>query len=159
MTDDINTALDSIEAALQKVTRLPCKPPPDPVEHSWEAYSSHFARTVAQMQGIARDALSLIPALPEQLTPGEDVKNIWSYCPECGSKEYSVITYQEDESEERGCHDCDQIWFSDIDYTDVVRSYLENRKALQKLQAVDVERDMKNCEALSKIRTIRRPPT
>lgn len=46
----------------------------------------------------------------------------WKYCPECGCEE---IHHQE------GCHkqcsNCYQEWFSDMDYTDVVRQHLAGK--------------------------------
>ena len=130
--NDTKTALDSIEASLELFRKY--------FKEIDKAVTPQIGYDIVPFKALdlkSEKALALISALREQLTPAEDVKNIWLYCPECGSKEYSAITYKEDGSEERGCHDCDQIWFSDIDYTGVVRTYLKNRKALQKPQAVD----------------------
>ena len=46
----------------------------------------------------------------------------WSYCPECGS-EY----VRHHEGEHKQCANCHQEWFSDIDYTDVVRKHLSSK--------------------------------
>ena len=44
---------------------------------------------------------------------------LWEYCPECGSDR----TKYEDGTK-KFCRDCNQEWYSDIDYTDVVRQNL-----------------------------------
>lgn len=46
----------------------------------------------------------------------------WSYCPECGSEHV-----QHHEGEYKQCADCYQEWFSDIDYTNVVRKHLAGK--------------------------------
>ncbi|QHJ83076.1 MAG: hypothetical protein [Caudoviricetes sp.] len=55
---------------------------------------------------------------------GEQVA--WKYCPECGSEE---IYHQE--GEHKQCAECHQEWFSDVDYTGVVRGHLKKLKAAQ----------------------------
>lgn len=57
----------------------------------------------------------------------------WAYCPECGSEE----THHE-EGEHKQCADCHQEWFSDIDYTDVVRGHLKKLKVDQPAPVVVV---------------------
>lgn len=50
----------------------------------------------------------------------------WSYCPECGCEEL-----HHEEGEHKQCASCHQEWFSDIDYSDVVRGNLAKLKAEQ----------------------------
>lgn len=56
--------------------------------------------------------------------PAQDEREPWTYCPECGSDE---VRHQE--GEHKQCARCHQEWFSDIDYTDVVRGHLATRPA------------------------------
>lgn len=50
----------------------------------------------------------------------------WSYCPECGCEEL-----HHEVGEHKQCANCHQEWFSDIDYSDVVRGNLQKLKAEQ----------------------------
>ena len=50
----------------------------------------------------------------------------WSYCPECGCEEL-----HHEEGEHKQCANCHQEWFSDIDYSEVVRGNLARLKADQ----------------------------
>ena len=50
----------------------------------------------------------------------QDIKTEWEYCPECGSEDH-----MEGYNQENGCIDCHQSWFSNHDYTDVVRGHLK----------------------------------
>ena len=99
--DDIKTALDSIEAALQ------------------EAYDGNVSPGVDD--STLREALALIPALREQLTPGEDVQGALmemiaeSHLDNLSDDDYKVYLIP---------------WFH--------KHYKTILKALQKTQAVDV---------------------
>lgn len=68
---------------------------------------------------------------PAAQPQGEPVA--WSYCPECGSEE---ILHQE--GDHKQCAECHQEWFSDIDYTDVVRGHLKKLKVEQPAPAAVV---------------------
>lgn len=57
------------------------------------------------------------PVVERQPTP-------WSYCPECGSQKL-----HHEEGEHKQCANCHQEWFSDIDYSEVVRGNLEKLKS------------------------------
>lgn len=59
---------------------------------------------------------------PSDETPQPASKE-WIYCPECGSTE---IHYEE--GRHKQCAECHQEWFSDLDYTDVVRANLSDMK-------------------------------
>lgn len=48
----------------------------------------------------------------------------WSYCPECGCEDL-----HHEQGEHKQCANCYQEWFSDIDYSEVVRGNLEKLKA------------------------------
>ena len=48
----------------------------------------------------------------------------WTYCPECGSEDL-----HHEQGEHKQCANCHQEWFSDIDYSEVVRGNLEKLKA------------------------------
>ena len=61
---------------------------------------------------------------PAAQPQGETVA--WAYCPECGCEE---IHHQQ--GRHKQCADCHQEWFSDIDYSDVVRGHLKKLKAEQ----------------------------
>lgn len=50
----------------------------------------------------------------------------WRYCPECGSEEL-----HHECGEHKQCKKCHQEWFSDIDYSEVVRGNLQKLKAEQ----------------------------
>lgn len=50
----------------------------------------------------------------------------WSYCPECDCEEL-----HHEVGEHKQCANCHQEWFSDIDYSDVVRGNLQKLKASQ----------------------------
>lgn len=50
----------------------------------------------------------------------------WSYCPECGCEELRHAC-----GEHKQCKNCHQEWFSDIDYSEVVRGNLQKIKAEQ----------------------------
>lgn len=52
----------------------------------------------------------------------------WYYCPECGSLESTPS------GSIKGfcCSDCGQEWFSDIDYTGIVRYKLNRLKQLER---------------------------
>jgi hypothetical protein len=52
------------------------------------------------------------------------VSTVWSYCPECGSEDL-----QHEKGEHKQCANCHQEWFSDIDYSEVVRVNLARLKA------------------------------
>lgn len=47
----------------------------------------------------------------------------WKYCPECGCDKVSYKNLNH-----RCCADCGQEWFTDVDYTDVVRHHLKSSK-------------------------------
>lgn len=67
----------------------------------------------------------------------------WEYCPECGSYEVSY-----EEGIHKQCADCSQEWFSDVDYTDVVRSHLQDNclgKVKPTLEWWDYENDQMIC--------------
>lgn len=51
----------------------------------------------------------------------------WLFCPECGC----VETHYE-EGRHKQCKECHQEWFSDIDYTEVLRSNIEHLRSLNK---------------------------
>lgn len=57
------------------------------------------------------------PVVERQPTP-------WSYCPECGSQKL-----HHEEGEHKQCANCYHEWFSDIDYSQVVRGNLEKLKS------------------------------
>lgn len=63
--------------------------------------------------------LEQVPAAQPQ---GEPVA--WTYCPECGCEE---IHHQQ--GRHKQCAECHQEWFSDLDYSDVVRGHLKKLKA------------------------------
>lgn len=48
----------------------------------------------------------------------------WSYCPECGCEEL-----QHEQGRHKQCANCHQEWFSDIDYSEVVRGNLAKLKS------------------------------
>lgn len=50
----------------------------------------------------------------------------WSWCPECGCEEL-----HHEEGAHKQCANCHQEWFSDIDYSEVVRGNLRKLKAGQ----------------------------
>ena len=50
----------------------------------------------------------------------------WSYCPECGCEEL-----HHEEGEHKQCANCHQEWFSDINYSEVVRGNLQKLKSEQ----------------------------
>lgn len=65
----------------------------------------------------------------------------WNYCPECGSDE---VGHQE--GDHKQCATCHQEWFSDIDYSDVVRVHLATKyrdkdAAIDALRAQLADRD------------------
>lgn len=64
----------------------------------------------------------------------------WKYCPECGCDKYTMLTRYAD-SAENNCKECGQIWFTDIDYTDVIKSNLSKTK-LPKYKRVDLDEDI-----------------
>jgi hypothetical protein len=51
---------------------------------------------------------------------GDAPERIWSYCPECGCEEPRY-----GEGPHKQCARCFQEWFTDIDYSEVVRGNLE----------------------------------
>lgn len=59
---------------------------------------------------------------PAAQPQGEPVA--WTYCPECGCEE---IHHQQ--GRHKQCAECHQEWFSDLDYSDVVRGHLKKLKA------------------------------
>jgi len=65
-----------------------------------------------------------VHAEPAAQHQGEPVA--WRYCPECGSEEL-----HHEEGEHKQCANCHQEWFSDIDYSEVVRGNLQKLKAEQ----------------------------
>lgn len=55
-------------------------------------------------------------------TPQPSKHNIeWTYCPECGSEEHACVVRWSRENE---CTNCGQSWFSDSNYSEVVRKNL-----------------------------------
>ena len=62
----------------------------------------------------------------ERLKGGQGEPVAWSYCPECGCEEL-----HHEEGEHKQCANCLQEWFSDIDYSEVVRGNLAKLKASQ----------------------------
>jgi hypothetical protein len=60
------------------------------------------------------DTITALRAEVERLTAA------WAYCPECGSQDL-----HHEEGEHKQCAKCYQEWFSDIDYSEVVRANLE----------------------------------
>lgn len=57
--------------------------------------------------------------------PVQDAAPEWDYCPECGEEGFSPTGYDNG----RFCAACVQEWFPDIDYRNVVRGHLSERKA------------------------------
>lgn len=79
-----------------------------------------YAADVANLSMMLTDicgALALFAAGQPADQQGETV--VWSFCPECGSPE---IRHQQ--GKHKQCDDCHQEWFSDIDYSEVVRGNL-----------------------------------
>ncbi|UQI33044.1 hypothetical protein M3M50_10575 [Pseudomonas bijieensis] len=74
--------------------------------------------------GTKIDAFLSNQSAPADKGQGEPV--VWSYCPECGCEEL-----HHEEGEHKQCANCHQEWFSDIDYSKVVRGNLAKRKAEQ----------------------------
>lgn len=66
------------------------------------------------------DRIAGAPVVERQPTP-------WSYCPECGCEEL-----HHEQGEHKQCANCRQEWFSDIDYSEVVRGNLEKLKSLSR---------------------------
>lgn len=56
--------------------------------------------------------------------PAVERQEEWAYCPECGCKDM-----HHEQGEHKQCANCYQEWFSDIDYSEVVRGNLEKLKA------------------------------
>lgn len=79
-----------------------------------------------------------------QAVPAQHVATEWTYCPECGGED---IHYEE--GRHKQCKNCHQEWFSDSDYTNVVRANLSDR-SMQPSPAVAVPDDWLN--KLGKIR-------
>lgn len=69
------------------------------------------------------DAIKELRAL--LTAPVVERQEAWMYCPECGCEEL-----RHEEGEHKQCTNCYQEWFSDIDYSEVVRGNLEKLKAL-----------------------------
>ena len=78
---------------------------------------------------IERAKLAAIESWNNRVEPADQHQEdpaVWSYCPECGCEE----THHE-EGKHKQCANCHQEWFSDIDYSEVVRGNLQKLKAEQ----------------------------
>ena len=100
------------------------------------SYQGHFQPPEPDMDkcgecdgdGVIGTVIDLAAALAEieRLKGGQGEPVAWSYCPECGCEEM-----HHEEGEHKQCANCHQEWFSDIDYSEVVRGNLEKLKASQ----------------------------
>lgn len=75
----------------------------------------------------------------------------WAYCPECGSEEI-----HHEEGAHKQCAECHQEWFSDLDYTDVVRKHLGGKftdlqSTIAQLQARVAELESRRGEPVMKL--------
>ncbi len=75
---------------------------------------------------ILADAFHEQAARIADLERGRGEPVAWSYCPECGCEEL-----HHEEGEHKQCANCHQEWFSDLDYSEVVRGNLARLKAEQ----------------------------
>lgn len=84
------------------------------LEATWEAEDLDWYTRHIELRTIACE-LSADPSDVTQL-------RAWKFCPECGCEE---IHHQE--GDRKQCANCHQEWFSDMDYTDVVRTHLAGK--------------------------------
>jgi len=71
----------------------------------------------------AIDQRDTLKAEIERLKGGQGEAVVWSYCPECGCEDL-----HHEQGEHKQCASCYQEWFSDIDYSEVVRGNLVKLK-------------------------------
>lgn len=71
-----------------------------------------------------RETIERLQARIAELESGRGEPVAWSYCPECGCEEL-----HHEAGEHKQCANCYQEWFSDIDYSDVVRGNLQKLKS------------------------------
>ena len=87
--------------------------------------------------------------------PVVERQEAWMYCPECGCEEL-----HHEQGEHKQCANCHQEWFSDIDYSEVVRGNLEKLKSsppapvsvVRKLEMADVvnaHMEIPNCPVMT----------
>lgn len=69
----------------------------------------------------------------------------WEYCPECGSDRI-----QRGDGTQNFCKDCHQEWYTDIDYTDVVRQNLCEGKDVLRPSSVPSSRVLKDGEVAAR---------
>lgn len=97
--------------------KVPCSPVPPLI-----ATLHENGELIATQATIAQQA-KLIELLKAG-SQGEPVA--WSYCPECGCEEL-----HHECGEHKQCKNCHQEWFSDINYSEVVRGNLKKLKSEQ----------------------------
>lgn len=86
--------------------------------------SQYDGMTQAQAQAVSDGVDEILHGKPAAQHQGEPVA--WSYCPECGCEEL-----HHEEGEHKQCANCHQEWFSDINYSEVVRGNLQKLKSEQ----------------------------
>lgn len=85
--------------------------------HGWSAHT--ILALLAKIESIA----TRHPAPESSQQAGGVTVKAWDFCPECGSEEI-----HHEESNHKQCAVCHQEWWTDVDYTEVVRKYLSERK-------------------------------
>jgi hypothetical protein len=71
-------------------------------------------------------------ALQSAFSAGKAENKPWTFCPECGSDKQQRGAGME--PSHRHCLGCGQEWFTDLDYTDAVRSNLSRAASLRQEQ-------------------------